>query len=292
MKYSDHQVRLFLKICRCPTLSEAANLLEMSQSSLSRTLASLEVAVANQLFDRNGRGIKLTEAGARLRDTAQPAYDVLDDVVKVLRNEQGKNAGSVKVATIHTLGYYFMGNVVATFMHQHPAVSISLIERSSPDVVDSVEAGKAEIGFVYDTAVATDALQITPLFEETMTLVVQKTSLLVNQNSVDLARQQVPLVTFPSQYALRRMLDRHGLASKISAEVETVDAMLRLVSLTSACCVLPDRITAEHLDNYGLVRVQLAGPRLKRRIVAITKKGRAKTSLVDLMLEIALRHSK
>ncbi|WP_414648897.1 helix-turn-helix domain-containing protein [Collimonas sp.] len=65
MKHSDHKIRLFLEICRCPTLSEAANLLDMSQSSLSRTLASLGTAIGNPLFDRNGRGIKLTEAGVR-----------------------------------------------------------------------------------------------------------------------------------------------------------------------------------------------------------------------------------
>jgi LysR family cyn operon transcriptional activator len=292
MKHADHQLRLFLEICRCPTLSEAANLLGMSQSSLSRTLAGLEVEVGNQLFDRNGRGIKLTEAGVRLRDAARPAYDAIDDVVKQLRNEQGRTTGSIKVATIHTLSYYFMGHVVASFMSQRPAVNISVVGRSSPEVVDLVEAGKAEIGFVYDTAVATDAVEITPLFEETMVLVVQASSPLAKKPSVDLAAQEIPLVAFPPHYALRRMLDRHGFTPKISAEVETVDAMLKLVSLTSACCVLPDRISAELLHDYGLVRVPLSGPALTRRIVAITKKGRAKTALVDFILEIALQNSR
>jgi len=292
MKHSDHQVRLFLEICRCPTLSEAANLLNMSQSSLSRTLASLETAIGNQLFDRNGRGIKLTEAGVRLRDAARPSYEAVDDIVKQLRNEQGMTGGSIKVATIHTLSYYFMGNVVASFMCQRPSVNISVVGRSSPEVVDLVEGGSAEIGFVYDTAVATDAVEITPLFEETMTLVVQALSPIAKQKSVDLATQKIPLVIFPEHYALRRMLDRHGFTPEVAVEVETVEAMLRLVSLTSACCVLPDRISEELLHDFKLVRIPLESPVLRRRIVAITKKGRAKSALVGVILDIALQQSR
>ena len=150
--------------------------------------------------------------------------------------------GNIKVATIHTLSYYFMGDVVASFMSQRPLVNISVVVRSSPEVVDLVEGGKAEIGFVYDTAVATDAVKITPLFEETMMLIVQESSPISRQKSVNLATQKVPLVTFPPHYALRRMLDRHGLTSDVSVEVEAVDAMLKLVSLI-LLQQITDRIT-------------------------------------------------
>jgi DNA-binding transcriptional LysR family regulator len=83
-----------------------------------------------------------------------------------LRNQHGVTDGSLRVATIHTLSYYFMADVVAKFMAQRPSASVALPGRSSPGVVELVEAGKAEIGFVYDTAVASGVIDITPLFEE------------------------------------------------------------------------------------------------------------------------------
>ena len=290
MKNLDHHIRLFLEICRSQSLSEAADSLEVSQSGLSRALATLESHLGHALFERNGRGIKLTDAGIKLRDATQPAYDGIDDIIKLLKTEQGVTSGTLRVATIHTLSYYFMGDVVASFMSQRPAVNISVVGRASPDVVDLVESGKADIGFVYDTAVATDAVEIIPLFEEDMALVACEGSFAAQQSSIDLMALDLPLVSFPSHYALRRMLERQGFTPRISAEVETVDAMLKLVSLTGGHCILPDRISSELLHDYRLVRVPLERPSLKRRIVAITHKTRPRSSLADFMLGIALQH--
>jgi LysR family cyn operon transcriptional activator len=66
--------------------------------------------------------------------------------------------------------------------------------------------------------------------------------------------------------------------------------MLKLVSLTGGHCILPDRISTELLSDYGLVRVPLERPALKRRIVAITNKARTRSPLASFILEIALQH--
>ncbi|WDZ94858.1 LysR family transcriptional regulator [Herbaspirillum sp. WKF16] len=290
MKNLDHHIRQFLEICRCQSLSEAADKLDMSQSGLSRTLAALETHLGHALFERNGRGVQLTDAGVKLRDAAQPAYDSVDDALEQLKTAQGVTSGALRVATIHTLSYYFMGDVVASFMSQRPAVNISVVGRASPDVVELVASGKAEIGFVYDTAVDTDAVEIIPLFEEEMALVACAASFAAQQASIDLVALDLPLVSFPQHYALRRMLERQGFRPRISAEVETVDAMLKLVSLTGGHCILPDRISTELLSDYGLVRVPLERPALKRRIVAITNKARTRSPLASFILEIALQH--
>lgn len=283
----DHQLRLFVEIANARSLSAAAEALSLTQSGLSRQLASLEEYIGQPVFLRHGRGVQLTEAGHKLLEAANSAYQLVDNTIVQLRNQHGVTDGSLHVATIHTLTYYFMAEVVAKFMAQRPSANVALLGRSSPGVVELVEAGKAEIGFVYDAAVASDAIDITPLFEEEMCLVVHEKSRFATLDSVDLCQDAPPLIVFPASYALRRMLHTREFDAKVAAEVETVDAMLKLVSLTNGQCILPNLIPAKLLQEYQLTRVKIAHPMMRRRIVAITRRGRPLSSMTALMLEIA-----
>jgi DNA-binding transcriptional LysR family regulator len=283
----DHQLRLFIEIASHESLSGAAEALSLTQSGLSRQLACLEAFVGQPLFVRHGRGVRITEAGRKLREATSSAYQLVDNTILQLRNEHGVTDGNLNVATIHTLTYYFISDVVARFMAQRPSASVALLGRSSPGVVQLVEGGKAEIGFVYDSAVASDQLEITPLFVEDMCLVVHQNSPFASRASVDLRRDAPPLVVFPANYALRRMLHTKEFDATVAAEVETVDAMLKLVSLTSGQCVLPDLIPTKLLREYHLVGVKIERPIMKRRIVGVTCRGRALSPMTSLMLEIA-----
>lgn len=287
LKNVDSQLRLFLEIAQRKSLSEAADTLDVTQSGLSRQLAALESFLGQTLFERHGRGVELTDIGRKLQDVARPAYELIDSAVSQLRELEGVTEGTLRVATIHTLSYYFVADVMAKFMSQRPNVNVTLLGRSSPDVVDLVEAGKADIGFVYDTAVASDTVEITHLFEEQMCLVVPDDSDLISEGEVNLREFAAPLIVFPPHYALRRMLSSNGLDTHVAAEVETVDAMLQLVSLTRGQCVLPDRIPLSLLGDHHLAQVKISQPLLGRRIVCIRKAGRAQSPLSMLMVDIA-----
>ena len=287
MKSFDHQLRLFLAIARSQSLSGAAEALDLTQSSLSKQLGTLEAHLGQTLFARHGRGVALTDTGRSLQDIIRPAYELIDNCITQMREHDDQRDGSLRVATIHTLSYYFLGDVMAKFMSQRPKVNVTLLGRSSPEVVELVESGKADVGFVYDTAVASDAVDIAPLFTETMCLVVHRNSALAGLGEIDLEANPVPLIAFPPHYALRRMLRKHRLDAFVSAEVETVDAMLQLASLTSGQCILPDRIPNELLQEYQLVRIAIARPLLLRRIVGITRIGGVQSALATLILQIA-----
>jgi DNA-binding transcriptional LysR family regulator len=287
MKNLDHQLRLFLAIARSQSLSGAAEALDLTQSSLSKQLGNLEAYLGQTLFVRHGRGVALTDAGRNLQDVAKPAYEIIDNCVAQMRECDQLEDGSLRVATIHTLSYYFMADVMAKFMRQRPKVNVTLLGRSSPEVVELVEAGRADVGFVYDTAVATDTVEITPLFTENMCLVAHKDSRFAGLTDIDLETEPVPMIVFPAHYALRRMLRKHHLDANVSAEVETVDAMLQLASTTSGQCILPDRIPSELLQEFQLVRIPISRPTLQRRIVGITRIGKAQSALATLMLQIA-----
>ncbi|CAB3845412.1 LysR family transcriptional regulator [Achromobacter ruhlandii] len=287
MDTPDRQLRYFVRIAELKSLSRAAEDLDQTQSGLSRQLAALEAHVGKPLFVRTGRGVELTEAGARLLQGIQPAYRAIDQALEAVRQREGVTQGSVRLATVHTLSYYFMADVVAQFVSSREHVNLSVMGRSSPEVVTLVESGKADIGFVYDAAVASDALASTPLFDDDMCLIVRDD--VAAEDGLDLGAMALRLVGFPSHYALRKMIHSAGLQPEFVAEAETIDAMLKLVSSGVGACILPSRIPQKLLTDYGLRQVAIGSPVLRRRVVAITLAQRQPLPLVRELLDCARR---
>lgn len=284
----DAKIRNFLSISRHGSLSKASEQLGMSQPSLSRQLASLEAHVGNALFRRTGRGLTLTDAGAQLAAAAAPAFLSIDTAVAKLRSDYGVTQGSLRLATVHTLTYYFLGELVGRFVLQHQDVNVSFMARSSTEVVKLVESGHAQMGFVYDSEVASAELESTFLFNETMCVLAKDCP--VGQGVPNTpGTAALKLVVFPTGYALRRMLDVSGLAYSIAAQVETVDAMLGLVASGVGACILPALMPDRILQQYGLARFTDGVPPLSRKVVAIHKRNAAPTPIVQAMRSMAVQ---
>jgi DNA-binding transcriptional LysR family regulator len=286
MESQDRQLRYFVRIAETKSLSRAADDLDLTQSAISRQLASLEAYVGNALFARTGRGVELTECGRRLLAAAKPAYAAIDGALEDIRDKEGLSRGTIRVATVHTLSYYFTADVLAKFVGRHEQVNISLMGRSSPDVVALVESGRSDLGFVYDVAVNSADLVVAPLFDDEMCLIAPETHGL--SAPVDLNETNLKLVGFPPHYALHKMLRAAVRKPQVVAEAETVDAMLQLVASGVGACVLPSRIPDRVIAEHDLVKIPIASPVLKRRIVAITRKDRAPSPLVQELLQLAI----
>jgi DNA-binding transcriptional LysR family regulator len=287
MENLDRQVRYFIKIAELKSLSRAADYLDLTQSGLSRQLATLEAYLGKPLFSRTGRGVELTDAGRAMLEPVRSGYSVIDQALENVREKEGITQGNVHLATVHTLSYYFTADVVAMFVGARPHVNLSLMGRSSPEVVELVESGKADIGFVYDSAVASPNLTTIPLFEDEMCLIMREGE--VGLDGVDLTVASPRFVGFPRNYALRKMLDGGGFHPEFAAEAETVDAMLRLVSSGVGTCVLPSRMPDSIIKDYGLKKVRIAKPVMRRRVVAIVRGDKHPTGLIKQLLEAAIQ---
>lgn len=279
----DRQLRYFLKIAELSSLSRAADTLDVSQPGLSRNLAALERHLGTPLFLRTGRGVELTHAGRKLTQAASSAYAQIDAAIAELSDEKGETHGSLRIAAVHTVNYYLTSELLTRFVSKHRRVNLSVLARSSPGVVHLVEQGQADIGFVYASAVTSEAVEETPLFVDEMCLIARVHDF-ADGESVDLAQSNISLIGFPKSYALRRMLKSAGLDNRVVAEAETIDAMLRLCSTGIGACILPAQIPTALLADYGLVKIPLQPPGLRRRVVAIVRHDVIPDSLARQLL--------
>lgn len=89
MKSHDQMIRSFLKIAELKSFTSAAEMLDLSQSGLSKQLHQLEEFLGQSLFHRTGRGVSLTSAGEKLYAVASSAFSTLDYTLAQLRATEG-----------------------------------------------------------------------------------------------------------------------------------------------------------------------------------------------------------
>ncbi|WP_259249202.1 LysR family transcriptional regulator [Achromobacter sp. JUb104] len=283
-------MRYFLTIAALGSMSKAADELGISQPSLSRQMAALEAYLGRPVFDRNGRGMVLSEAGKALHRAVAPAFQLIDDAIAKARDASSVGHASLRIAAVHTLTYYFLGDLVSAVTHEGGDANLHLMARSSPEVVDLVASGKAELGFVYDSAVASPGLVSVDLFEDEMCLIVRLDDTSYG-DVANLWQTHQRLVAFPEHYALRKMLQHSRLNYVVSAETDTVDSALELVSAGIGNCLLPCRIPDRLLLDHKLKKVPITGGTLARKVVAIHRDGYPLFPLAALTLNIARRLS-
>jgi len=101
-----HHLRLFRAIASDGTLTGAARRLNLSQSALSTQLRALEASLGQDLFERRGRGLILTEAGRIALDHAETIFRTVDDLTATLR-ETGRARRALRVGALATLSRNF-----------------------------------------------------------------------------------------------------------------------------------------------------------------------------------------
>ena len=113
-------------------LSAAARAHDIPKASLSRAIGRLEDAAGAPLFDRIGRGLRLTPLGETLLPAAQGAIGALRDAEEALRSATGEPAGPLRVAASALAAHKLVNGVIAELVGRYPAVRAELRVTSRP----------------------------------------------------------------------------------------------------------------------------------------------------------------
>ena len=132
-------------IAECRSISKAAELLYISQPSLSRLVKKLEEELGITLFDRNSIPLKITEAGKKYLDYIDQ-FQALD--MKMREDFQSLNVESINkltIATLPFLGTYILPKIIPHFANLYPSVDLQIQEISSKAVIPTLDNDEADI---------------------------------------------------------------------------------------------------------------------------------------------------
>ncbi|MCC6776517.1 MAG: LysR family transcriptional regulator [Hyphomicrobiales bacterium] len=142
------QLHIFVEVAERGHVTRAAEALGMSQSAASAAVAALEACYQIKLFDRVGRGIRLTETGRIFLREARAVLDRAAMARSVLQDLAGYPAGPVAIAASQTIATYWLPRRLAAFHATNPRVRLDVMMRNTNEVENAVIEGEVNIGLV------------------------------------------------------------------------------------------------------------------------------------------------
>ena len=128
------QLTAFHTVARLGSVSLAADELHLTQPAVSIQIAALEASAGTPLLQRNGRGIRLTEAGELLAGYASRIVDLWREAGDEMATLQGVFSGTLRVGTV-TTAEYLLPPLLVSFIHERPKVNVNLQVGNRDEIV-------------------------------------------------------------------------------------------------------------------------------------------------------------
>ncbi|EPX77072.1 LysR substrate-binding domain-containing protein [Litoreibacter arenae] len=210
------------------TTSKAAIRLGLSQSAVSRSIASLEARTGRILFEREGGRLQPTNEAMRMNKRLDPLFEALDRIDGPPESTQE----TLRIAAPPTYAHRFLVDHMATFLKTNPNFYISLEVASSEDVIRGILGGQHDLGLT-GVELSRDGVRLAPYRTSSAVCAMASDHPLAQRQVIrpeDLHDQ--PLIALTHRHARRAQLEKilHGARSdpRIIAEVSTSVAAVDL----------------------------------------------------------------
>ena len=285
------QLEYFQHVAELGSFTRAAAYLSVVQPALSRQVRALETELGQNLFDRNGRGVILTEAGKRLLEHARGILTQVERARQDLAEHRSPDAGHLIIGLPPSLGRSITVPLVAEFRARLPKATVATVEGLSTYILEWLAVGRVDCGILYNAA-PSPQLDLIPLCEEPLYLMSPRANGIARKaTAVQLADvAKYPLI-IPSRPHTMRMAVEHALAAvgckiQVALEIESISAIIELVGQGYGHAVLP--MTAVHSSTWSesLVARPVANPRLSSSLWIATASQRPRAAILRKAVQL------
>jgi len=272
------------------SLTAAADVLHLTQSALSHTVRKLEQQLGTPVWTREGRSLRLTQAGEYLLDLAERVLPQLEHAERLMREFAGGERGMLRIGMECHPCYQWLLKVVAPYLAAWPEVDV--------DVKQKFQFGGMKALFAYeiDLLVTPDpvfkpGLRFVPVFDFEQVLVVASGHRLAGKDRAepgDLVDDV--LITYPVDIErldiYNQFLLPAGCAPRERKTIETTDIMLQMVASGRGVAALPRWLVDEYAGRMPVVPLRL-GDGVFKQIFLGTREADAGTAYLEAFVDIA-----
>ncbi|MCC9597969.1 MULTISPECIES: LysR family transcriptional regulator [unclassified Rubrivivax] len=283
------------EVRRLGSVTAAAERLNLTQSALSHTIRKFEERHRVQVWTRQGRGLRFTQAGERLLELAERVLPQLEDAERMLEQAAAGRRGTLRVGMeCHPCQKWLM-RVTGPFLAAWPDVDLEVRTAFRFDGVTALAGYDIDLLITPDPARRPD-LRYVPVFDYELVLVVHSEHPLGGRQSVDPADlQDEDLVTVPVSVdrldVYTRFLLPAGVRPRRQRTAETTELMLQIVAARRAVSVVPDWLVQEYGAGLPIRVVRLGARGLAKSIHIGMRAEEPETAYVDGFLRLAREHS-
>ncbi len=283
----------------------AADRLDYTQSAVSKLVASLERDLGTVLLDRGTRPVRLTDAGEVLVARAARALDELAAAGGELEAVGRLDRGRLAVATFSSAGSWLVVDAMRALRAEHPEVELTIAERSRPSAaIKALRDCEFDLAVTFDYSgagtVVGEGLELHPLLDDAMDLVVPKAHPLARKRRVDfrdLAEEQWIVPDFGPESPSFRLLNfacaEAGFEPRIAFRINDCHMTQAMVAAGEGVAVLPRIMLRPPHPGVRIRPLGAAAP--VRHIVALRLPTRypspLSTRFLELLREAGRRHA-
>lgn len=274
MYISYDYYRVFYYVAKFGNASLAAKELLNNQPNVTRTIKKLESELGCPLFSRSKKGMKLTPEGEKLYEHIRIAIEHIDAGEAELTESRSLQNGSVYIAASEVALRCALLPVLKKFRIIYPGVHIRISNHSTPQAIDALKDGVADIAVVTTPTVHSSSLVETVVKPITEVAVCSPYFRELTDRQVTLAElTSFPLISLgkdtKSFEFFSALFTTHGLSYKPDIEAFTADQILPMVEADLGIGFLPEDFLRE---GDGICRIDLKEEIPRRDVVIIKRK--------------------
>lgn len=275
------------------SLTAAANRLCLTQSALSHSVRKLELQLGTDVWLREGRGLRLTQAGQYLLEVANRVLPQMELTEERMRQYAEGERGTLRIGMECHPCYQWLLKVVSPYLAEWPDVDV--------DVKQKFQFGGigALFGYEIDLLVTPDplykpGLRFEPVFDYEQVLVVSSHHRLARAAYIkpeQLTREV--LITYPVATdrldIYQQFLMPAGITPKRHKTIETTDIMLQMVASDRGVAALPRWLAEEYADKMAVVPVRLGRNGIAKQIYLGARMADVEVDYLKAFIDLARR---
>ena len=265
-------LKYFLLVAREENITKAANLLHLTQPTLSRQLMQLEEELGVQLFRRSKHHIILTEEGMLLRRRAEEIVALADKTKDDLQHREEQLTGTIAVGSGELQSSRFLTQLLTAFQEKNPLVRFAIYSGNSDNIKERIERGLLDVGLLQEPVdISKYSFVRTPCREQWGVLVRDDSELAARENVSPAELASVPLILPERESVQNELFNWFGSYAEGLHITATGNLLYNLASLVRAS---GGSVLTLNLDcTYEGLRFIPLSPPLESNTVLVWKKA-------------------
>src|SRR5690242_7538655 len=268
---------------------------EISQSAASQHVQEVERSLGVTLLDRSRRPLVVTPAGQLYAEFCRDVLRRRDELEAALRLLKHDTAGTVRVASIYSVGLSEMVELEREFARRHPEAVLKVQYLQPAKVYAAVLADQADLGLV-SYPHATREIETIPWRQEEMVLATAPDHSLARKAAT--LRGPLPIedlngidfVGFDEELPIRSDVDRFlkekGVEVNVSVHFDNIETIKEAVAHRVGVSIMPHRVMREDIRQKRLTAIRLSGAALYRPLGIIHRKKKRFQPAAQAFLEL------
>lgn len=282
------ELQTFIKLCEIKNFTKTAELLTMSQPTVSLHIKNLEQQFQSQLIQRSTKQISITPTGEILLDQAKQIIQLYEQTKQQILEHHHTIQGDLTIGASFTIGEYILPTLLIKLKSQHPNLSLQISIGNTEEIVAAVKKFQVDIGLI-EGATNEKSLIIQPFMKDELVVIASKEHPLAKKKQLhvsDLQNEDWVSRELGSgtQANLMHFLHANGLKVNSMLTISSNQGIKQSVINGLGISLLSKHVVERDHANGDIAILQLDTPPLFRTLSYIyssimLKKGNVKTFL-------------